>query len=79
MKTGQKILFENEILTIIELENEKQELLLEVNQLVSLKNKLYSNIDITTKMTENEKQLNNKISNIYSRINEIVKLKRKIK
>ena len=59
-------------INIQELRTEKQRLLGEVERLVNLKKQLYSNVDIETPMSLDEKDLNNRISNIYSNINGIV-------
>ena len=66
-------------MTIQELRNEKQVMLLEVEKLVKLKKQLYSNIDIESPMSLDEKELDLKISKIYSNINKIVLKIRSIK
>lgn len=60
------------------LETEKRELRAKVGYLVELKNKLYSNVDIETAMSVEEKELTNEIADIFSRLNQIVKEKRTI-
>ena len=66
-------------MTTFELDTKKAELLNKANELTSLKKKLYSNIDIESPMSKEEKELNNKIASIYSQINQIVIEKRKLK
>lgn len=63
----------------LELNNKKSELLKEVNILVSLKKKLYSNIDITSPVSLEEKTLQNQINDLFSQINSIVTEIRNIK
>jgi len=59
-----------------ELENIKQKLSIEVENLIALKKKLYSDIDISEPMCKEEKELNNKISIIWSQIFNIIKEKK---
>lgn len=66
-------------MTVQELDNKKAELLNKAAELSKLKNKLYSNMDIESPMSADEKELNNKIASIYSKINAIVIEKRKLK
>lgn len=56
--------------------NNNDELFEQVNKMVAEKKRLYSNIDITTSMSEHEKQLNKDIASIYSQIFENNRLKR---
>lgn len=65
-------------MTIQTLENEKQEILKEVNTLTTLKKKLYSNMDIEAPMSIEEKELNKKIAAMFSRVNQIVKDKKQL-
>ena len=65
-------------MTLLELESAKQTLLNEVQKLVTLKKQLYSNVDIESPMSTEEKELNNQIANIWSQINSIVIEKRKL-
>lgn len=65
--------------SIKELDKLKNDLLKRVNVLVAKKNKLYSNVDITTPMTSDEKKLNSDIANLYSQINQIIKKKKNLK
>jgi hypothetical protein len=62
-------------MTTTQLDNEKRELLKKVSVLTNKKKELYSNMDIETPMSNEEKNLNNEIANIFSRINAIVKEK----
>jgi hypothetical protein len=66
-------------MTIQELDNKKAELLNKAAELSQMKNILYSNMDIESPMSVDEKELNNKIASIYSEINTIIIEKRKIK
>lgn len=59
-----------------ELDIKKKELLNKVSGLVSKKKKLYSNIDIESPMSDDEKKLDKEIANIYSEINQIIREKR---
>jgi hypothetical protein len=61
-----------------EINNRRQELNNEVEPLVKLKKKLYSNIDISQPMSKEEKELNTKIANIFSELNSLVIEKRKL-
>ena len=65
-------------MTLLELESAKQTLLNEVKELITLKKQLYSNVDIESPMSTEEKELNNQIANIWSQINSIVIEKRKL-
>lgn len=56
-----------------ELIDRKLELLNEVEPLVKLKKKLYSNIDITQPMSKEEKELNAKVADIFSEIDSVVR------
>ena len=62
--------------TISELDILKNKLIAKVDILIAKKKKLYSNIDISEPMCQNEKDLNNEISNIFSEIQTIIKQKR---
>lgn len=55
------------------LRNEKATLSAQVEQLVKLKKKLYSNMDIESPMSVEEKELNAKIAGLFSEINKVVK------
>jgi len=66
-------------MTIQELDIRKGELMTEVNKLVSLKKERYSNVDIESPMSSDEKMLNKQIADCYSEINAIVIEKRKFK
>ena len=65
--------------TISQLDAQKSELLKQVNVLVAKKESLYSNMDIESPMSSDEKELNKEIANIYSEINSIVAKKRALK
>jgi hypothetical protein len=54
----------------------KSELLSEVNDLVLLKKQLYSNMDITSPMSSHEKELTKQITDLFSEINQIVRMER---
>jgi hypothetical protein len=47
--------------------------------ILEMKNIIYSNMDIESPMSADEKELNNKIASIYSEINTIIIEKRKLK
>ena len=66
-------------MTITQLDTEKKELLNEVTALTEKKNSLYSNMDVESPMTQDEKDLNKEIAAIYSRVNQIVKQKNSLK
>lgn len=57
------------------IDKEKNDLLKKVKPLVDKKKKLYSNTDIESPMTADEKKLNKDIASIYSKINQLVKQK----
>jgi hypothetical protein len=57
--------------------NNKNKLVNEVEELVKLKKKLYPNPDPESKMGKDEKELNEKISKIYSDINQLIIEQRK--
>ena len=59
-----------------ELDNKKASLLREFNELSAIKKQLYSNMDIETPMSVEEKALNNKMSAISSEMNSIIREKR---
>ena len=59
-----------------ELDNKKASLLREFNELSAMKKQLYSNMDIETPMSVEEKALNNKMSAISSEMNSIIREKR---
>lgn len=61
-----------------ELDNKKAELSKEVEQLIKLKKKLYSNVDIESSMSEDEKELDKKIAGKFSEINDAVREKHKM-
>lgn len=66
--------------TIEQLQKEKRDLMNEVKPLIAKKKNLYSNMDIESAMSNEEKQLSKQIASIFSDINalqrEINKLKR---
>lgn len=66
-------------MTALQLDTEKKELLKQVKPLVALKKKLYSNMDIESAMSVEEKELTTKIAAIFSRINQIAREKRNTK
>lgn len=63
---------------IEKLNDQKNILINQVDELIKVKKKLYSNMDITTPMSDDEKKLNKEISALFSEINQIILLKRKI-
>ena len=62
-----------------DLDKVKNDLLKKVDVLVAKKKKLYSDVDITTPMSADEKQLDKDIQSIFSQIQQIIQQKRKIK
>jgi chaperonin cofactor prefoldin len=64
---------------IKDLDKIKNDLLKKVSSLVDKKKKLYSNVDITTPMSPEEKKLDKEISDIFSQINKLVAQKRTLK
>ena len=60
-------------MTLSQLQTEKATLLNTVNELVAIKKRLYSNIDIEQPMSKEEKELNAQIASIYSQVNKVVK------
>jgi hypothetical protein len=65
-------------MTIQEIDAKKTNLLNEVNVLVALKKKMYSNVDIESPMSQHEKELDIQIASIFSEINSLVLQKRKL-
>ena len=55
-----------------ELRAKKSSLLLKAESLASRKNELFGDIDISQPMSEEEKELNKQIADIFSQINQIV-------
>jgi hypothetical protein len=66
-------------MTLSQLQNEKATLLNTVNELVAIKKRLYSNMDIEQPMSKEEKDLNAQIAKLYSQVNKVVKQIRGIK
>jgi len=64
---------------IKDLDKAKNDLLKKVNVLIDKKKKLYSNVDIESPMSADEKKLNNDIADLFSQINKLVLQKRSIK
>lgn len=62
-----------------DLDKVKNDLIKKVDVLIAKKKKLYSNVDITTPMSADEKQLDKDIQSIFSQIQQIIQQKRKIK
>lgn len=54
----------------------KNDLLKKVNVLIAKKKKLYSNVDIESPMSADEKKLNKDIADLFSQINKLIKQKR---
>jgi hypothetical protein len=57
----------------------KNKLIESVDKLILLKKQLYSNVDIESPMSSDEKELNSKISKIFSEIQPLVKKINKLK
>jgi len=66
-------------MTLSQLQTEKANLLNTVNELVAIKKRLYSNMDIEQPMSKEEKDLNAQIAKLYSQVNKVVKQIRGIK
>jgi hypothetical protein len=64
---------------IKDLDKVKTDLLKKVDVLITKKKKLYSNVDIESPMSADEKQLDKDIQSIFSQIQQIIQQKRKIK
>ena len=64
---------------IKDLDKVKNDLLKKVDVLVAKKKKLYSDVDIESPMSADEKQLDKDIQSIFSQIQQIIQQKRKIK
>jgi len=64
---------------IKDLDKVKNNLLKKVDVLVAKKKKLYSNIDIETPMSSDEKKLDKDIADLFSQINQLVLQKRSLK
>jgi len=60
-------------MTLSQLQTEKANLLNTVNELVAIKKRLYSNMDIKQPMSTEEKKLNAQIASLYSKVNKVVK------
>jgi len=66
-------------MTLSQLQTAKATLLNTVNELVAIKKRLYSNMDIEQPMSKEEKDLNAQIASLYSQVNKVVKQIRGIK
>ena len=64
---------------IKDLDKVRHDLIKKVDVLISKKKKLYANVDITTPMSADEKQLDKDIQSIFSQIQDLIQQKRKIK
>jgi hypothetical protein len=64
---------------IKELDRVKNDLIKRVDVLIAKKKKLYSNVDIESPMSADEKKLDKDIADLFSEIQEIIQKKRKIK
>jgi hypothetical protein len=62
-----------------QLDKRKEQLLKKVEPLIAKKKKLYSDVDITTPMSADEKKLNKEIADIFSEIQSIIRQKRNLK
>ena len=78
MAKGGDILDNSKQKTLEELDKRKNELLKKADVLISKKKKLYSNVDIESPMSVDEKNLNKDINDLLSEANQIVMDKRKI-
>lgn len=65
-------------MTIADLDKKKWELIKQVDDLILIHKRLYSNMDITSPKCEKEKALDREISGLFSQINEIILEKRKL-
>jgi len=65
-------------MTLQQLENEKQELLAKANNLSAQYKTLYSNMNIESPMSTEEKAMKNEIASLFARVNQIVAEKRKL-
>jgi hypothetical protein len=63
---------------IKQIDKEKNALLKKVDPLIAKKKKLYSNMDITSAKSPEEKQLDKEISDLFSRMNTLILEKRKL-
>jgi hypothetical protein len=64
---------------IKDLDKVRNDLIKKVDVLIAKKKKLYSNVDIESPMSADEKQLDKDIQSIFSQIQQIIQQKRKIK
>ena len=64
---------------IKDLDKVRNDLIKKVDVLIAKKKKLYSNVDITTPMSADEKQLDKDIQSIFSQIQQIILKKRSLK
>lgn len=64
-------------MTLESIKIEQTELRNKVNNLLLLKKKLFSNMDIESPMCNKEKELTKEIAAVYSRLNQLVIEKRK--
>ena len=64
---------------IKDLDKVRHDLIKKVDVLIAKKKKLYSNVDIESPMSADEKELENDIQSIFSQIQQIIQQKRKIK
>lgn len=58
--------------------DEKEALIKRVNELVAFKKRTYKNIDISSPMSKEEKDLDREIAKIYSEINQLIIKKRQV-
>lgn len=63
---------------IKQIDKEKNALLKKVDPLIAKKKKLYSNMDITSAKSPEEKQLDKEISDLFSQMNRLILEKRKL-
>lgn len=64
---------------IKDLDRVKNDLIKQVDNLIAKKKKIYTNVDIESPMSAEEKKLDKDIADLFSEIQEIIQQKRKIK
>jgi len=65
-------------MNLLEINSAKEQLTNRLEPLLALKKAKYSNMDITSPMSTDEKQLNKEISGIFSELNDLVIKKREL-
>lgn len=64
--------------TLVNLDKLRYDLVKKVEVLIAKKKKLYSNVDIESPMSADEKKLEKDIQSIFSQIQQIIRQKRKL-